>query len=155
MGVTRCGNLFGAGDLNFNRLIPGTIRSALLGERPVIRSDGTFIRDYFYVKDAVEAYLQFAERIPGPGFSGEAFNFGTETPLSVVEVVQRVLTVMKKTDLSPVILNEATHEIPKQYLDCSRARQRMAWRATHTFDEGLQATVAWYRDWLAARRPAR
>jgi len=155
VGVTRCGNLFGGGDLNFNRLIPGTIRSALLGERPVIRSDGTFIRDYFYVKDAVEAYLRFADRIPGPGFSGQAFNFGTETPLSVVEVVQRVLTVMRKTDLVPTILNEATHEIPKQYLDCSRARQRMAWRPTHTFDEGLQATVAWYRDWLEARRPTR
>jgi len=154
VGVTRCGNLFGAGDLNFNRLIPGTIRSALLGERPVIRSDGTFVRDYFYVKDAVEAYLQFAERIPGPGFSGQAFNFGTETPLSVVEVVQRILTVMQKTDLVPTILNEASHEIPRQYLDCTRARDRMSWRPTHSFEEGLQATVAWYTDWLAARRKA-
>ena len=146
VGVTRCGNLFGAGDLNFNRLIPGTIRSALLGERPIIRSDGTFVRDYFYVKDAVEAYLQLAERLPGQGFSGEAFNFGTETPLSVVEVVRRVLATMGQTELVPTILNEASHEIPNQYLDCAKARERMAWRPRHTFEEGLQATVAWYRE---------
>ena len=155
LAVTRCGNLFGAGDLNFNRLIPGTIRSTLLGEHPVIRSDGTFVRDYFYVKDAVEAYLQLAERVPGPNFSGEAFNFGTETPLSVVEVVQRVLATMGRTDLTPTILNEASHEIPKQYLDCSKARERMDWRPRHSFEEGLQATVAWYRDWLTARQPTR
>ena len=155
VAVTRCGNLFGAGDLNFNRLIPGTIRSTLLGERPIIRSDGTFVRDYFYVKDAVEAYLQLAERIPGPGFSGEAFNFGTETPLSVVEVVKRVLAIMDGADLEPTILNEASHEIPKQYLDCSKARARMAWRPRHSFEEGLAATVEWYRDWLTARQPRR
>ncbi|MEP6999828.1 MAG: NAD-dependent epimerase/dehydratase family protein, partial [bacterium] len=94
IAVTRCGNLFGAGDLNFNRLIPGTIRSALLGERPIIRSDGTFVRDYFYVRDAVAAYLLLAERMPGDGITGEAFNFGTETPLTVLEVADRVLAAM-------------------------------------------------------------
>lgn len=151
VAVTRCGNLFGAGDLNFNRIVPGTIRSALQGEPPIIRSDGTFVRDYFYVRDAVEAYLALAERVPGEGFSGEAFNFGTETPLSVTQVVDAVLKVMKRTDLKPVIRNEATHEIPKQYLDCTRARTRMGWRPRFTFEDALRETVAWYSDWLAAR----
>ncbi len=149
VAVTRCGNLYGAGDLNFNRLIPGTIRSALAQERPLIRSDGTFVRDYFYVKDAVAAYLDLAERMPGEGVSGEAFNFGTETPLSVVEVVKRVLAVMGESALEPRILNEATHEIPKQYLDCAKARRVLGWRPRFTFDVALRETVAWYREWLA------
>jgi CDP-glucose 4,6-dehydratase len=149
VAVTRCGNLFGGGDLNFNRLIPGTIRSALLGEAPVIRSDGTFVRDYFYVRDAVEAYLQLAERLPDERFVGQAFNFGTETPMSVVELVERILAVMGMEELQPRILNEASHEIPKQYLDCAKARRMMGWRPSYSLEEGLTATVAWYREWLA------
>ena len=149
VAVTRCGNLFGAGDLNFNRLIPGTIRSALNDERPIVRSDGTFVRDYFYVKDAVDAYLQLAERVPGDGFTGEAFNFGTETPLSVLEVVDRILRVMGKTNLTPQVLNEATHEIPKQYLDCAKARSRMKWKPRYTFEDGLKETIEWYRQMVA------
>ena len=155
IAVTRCGNLFGAGDLNFNRLIPGTIRSALLGERPLVRSDGTFVRDYFYVRDAVDAYLLLAERMPGDGITGEAFNFGTETPLTVLDVVDRVLAVMDKRALEPVILGEATHEIPKQFLDCAKARARMNWGPTRSFDEGLRETVTWYRQWLEDRRVVR
>jgi CDP-glucose 4,6-dehydratase len=152
IAVTRCGNLFGAGDLNFNRLIPGTIRSILQDERPVIRSDGTFVRDYFYVRDAVDAYLQLAERLPGDGFSGEAFNFGTETPLSVIEVAERLLQVMDATHLTLDIRGEASHEIPRQYLDCTKARTRMDWRPRYSFDDGLGETIAWYREWLAARQ---
>jgi CDP-glucose 4,6-dehydratase len=149
VAVTRCGNLFGGGDLNFNRLIPGTIRSALLDEAPVIRSDGTFIRDYFYVRDAVDAYLQLAERLPDEQFVGQAFNFGTETPMSVVELVDRILALMGKSELRPRILNQATHEIPKQYLDCSKARRLMDWRPSFTMDEGLTEAIEWYRDRLS------
>jgi CDP-glucose 4,6-dehydratase len=153
VAVTRCGNLFGPGDLNFNRLIPGTIRSALLDEPPIIRSDGTFIRDYFYVRDAVDAYLSLAERVPGPGVTGEAFNFGTETPMSVVEVVGAILGLMKKP-LQPKILNEASHEIPAQYLDCAKAKRTLGWRAPRTLEEGLGETIEWYRRWLESSRPA-
>ena len=149
VAVTRCGNLFGGGDLNFNRLIPGTIRSALLDEQPIIRSDGTFIRDYFYVRDAVDAYLQLAERLPDEQFVGEAFNFGTETPMSVLELVERILGLMGKSHLEPRILNEASHEIPKQYLDCAKARRMMGWRPSYTMDEGLIEAIEWYRDRLA------
>lgn len=148
VAVTRCGNLFGGGDLNFNRLIPGTIRSALFDEAPIIRSDGTFIRDYFYVRDAVDAYLQLAERMPAETFVGQAFNFGTETPMSVVELVDRILKLMDKTDLTPKILNQASHEIPKQYLDCSKARRMMGWQPSFTMDEGLLEAIEWYRERL-------
>lgn len=153
VSVTRCGNLYGGGDLNFNRLIPGTIRSALRGESPVIRSDGSFVRDYFYVRDAVDAYVQLAERMPADGFTGEAFNFGTETPLSVLEMAQKVLDVMGTPDLPLTILNQATNEISRQYLDCAKARGRMQWRPAHTMEESLRATVAWYAD-DAARQAA-
>lgn len=148
LAVTRCGNLFGGGDLNFTRLIPGTIRSVLRGERPVIRSDGTFIRDYVYVRDAVAAYLQLAEALPGAGVTGEAFNFGPQEPLSVLEVVDRILAAMGRTDLAPVILNEAAHEIPRQFLDGAKARERLGWAPGYSLDQGLAETIAWYREHL-------
>ena len=148
VAVTRCGNLYGGGDLNFNRLIPGTIRSALRGESPIIRSDGTFVRDYFYVRDAVDAYMALAERLPEPGLTGEAFNFGTETPLSVLETVDVLLGLMGRGDLEPTVLNEATREIREQYLDCAKARRILGWQPRHTLDEGLRETIAWYEQWL-------
>jgi CDP-glucose 4,6-dehydratase len=142
VAITRCGNLFGGGDLNFNRLIPGTIRSILHDEAPIIRSDGTFIRDYFYVRDAVEAYLLLAERLPE--FAGQALNFGNETPLSVLEVVQQILEAMDAGSLRPLILNEASHEIPRQYLGCSKARQLLEWRPRFGMEQGLRETIEWY-----------
>lgn len=153
VSVTRCGNLFGAGDLNFNRLIPGTIRSALRDEAPVIRSDGKFVRDYFYVADAVDAYLRLAEKMPDEAFTGEDFNFGTETPLSVIELVDRILKVMGKAHLEPEILNQASHEIREQYLDCTKARRMLDWRPERTFEAGLEETINWYRNWLETKSP--
>ncbi|MGH9673843.1 MAG: GDP-mannose 4,6-dehydratase [Bryobacteraceae bacterium] len=152
VAITRCGNLYGGGDLNFNRLIPGTIRSVLRGEPPIIRSDGTFVRDYFYVRDAVNAYLRLAEQMPADGIAGEAFNFGTEEPLTVLDLVHRLLEAMDRRDLQPVIRNEATHEIPRQYLDCTKARTRLNWRPSHTMDSGLRETVDWYRAHHSAQR---
>ncbi|MGH7321708.1 MAG: GDP-mannose 4,6-dehydratase [Candidatus Rokuibacteriota bacterium] len=150
VAITRCGNLFGGGDLNFNRLIPGTIRSVLRGEAPVIRSDGTFVRDYFYVKDAVDAYLRLAEQLPEARFVGEAFNFGSETPMSVADIVALILRLVGKTSLAPRILSEASQEIPRQYLDCSKARQMLQWRAKYTLEEGLRETIAWYAQHLGS-----
>jgi CDP-glucose 4,6-dehydratase len=148
IAVTRCGNLFGPGDLNFNRLIPGTIKSAFNDESPVIRSDGLFIRDYFYVEDAVNAYLTLAEHLLDDGVVGQDFNFGTETPLSVVELVNRILKSMDKNELVPEILNQASHEIREQYLDCSKAKTLLNWQSTHTFDEGIKDTISWYTGFL-------
>jgi len=149
VAITRCGNLFGGGDLNFNRLIPGTIRSALLGENPVIRSDGKFVRDYFYVRDAVEAYLNLAERLPEAPFVGQAFNFGNEQPLSVIQIVEAILNLMGRDNLVPEILNEATHEIRRQYLDCSKARGMLHWSPKYSLEEGLRETITWYTQYLS------
>jgi CDP-glucose 4,6-dehydratase len=154
VAVTRCGNLWGPGDLNFNRLIPGTIRSALLGESPIIRSDGTYRRDYFYVRDAVSAYLTLAEQMVDGRFAGEAFNFGNEQPVTVLEAVGIILKAMGRTDLRPTILNEAVSEIPDQYLDCGKARGVLGWAPTFTFETGLAETVPWYRDLMRASTSA-
>jgi CDP-glucose 4,6-dehydratase len=149
VAITRCGNLFGGGDLNFNRLVPGTIRSALLGEAPLIRSDGQFIRDYFYVRDAVEAYLLLAERL-ADGFAGEAFNFGNETPILVLDLVRQILCLMGANSLEPVILNQASNEIPRQYLDCSKARRLLDWKPAFSLDEALRETIGWYSEYYSA-----
>ena len=146
--VTRCGNLWGPGDLNFSRLIPGTIRSALLNEAPIVRSDGTYRRDYFYVGDGVGAYLTLAEQMRERNLSGEAFNFGNEQPFTVLEVVQRILAHMGRTDLEPVILNQASEEIPNQYLDCAKARRLLDWSPRFSFEDGLDATIPWYQERL-------
>lgn len=152
VAITRCGNLFGGGDLNFNRLIPGTIRSALHEKAPIIRSDGTFVRDYFYVRDAVRAYLGLAERLPDERFIGQAFNFSSEMPLTVLDVVTLILRLMGKTSLSPRVLNEASNEIPRQYLDCSKARRMLDWKPTYSLSDGLRETVQWYRAWLQEKQ---
>jgi CDP-glucose 4,6-dehydratase len=150
--VTRCGNLYGGGDLNFNRLIPGTIRAALEGTRPVLRSDGTPRRDYLYVEDAVDAYVATAERAHEPGVRGEAFNYSTETPMDALQVTRGVLEACGRTDLEPDIQGTATHEIQDQYLAADKARERLGWRARVDFARGLEPTVAWYERYLAARR---
>jgi len=148
LAITRCGNLFGGGDLNFNRLIPGTILSALQGQHPIIRSDGKYIRDYIYVRDAVNAYLLLAEQLPGERYVGHAFNFGPERPLSVIDMVNLILDLMGARDLTPVILNQASHEIREQYLDCTKARDMLGWSPQFTVEEGLQETIAWYTAYL-------
>ena len=146
--VTRCGNLFGGGDLNFNRLVPGTIRSALRGEPPVIRSVGKFVRDYFYVADAVAAYLHLAEHMPDDACVGQAFNFGNEEPLSVLEIVDLILERADRSDLRPVVLDEVTSEIREQYLDCTKARSLLGWEPLYTLEDGLRQTIEWYAGWL-------
>ncbi|HXX94104.1 MAG TPA: NAD-dependent epimerase/dehydratase family protein, partial [Planctomycetota bacterium] len=122
VAIVRCGNLYGGGDLNFNRIIPGTIRSVLAGEPPVIRSDGTPLRDYLYIQDAVSAYLAL-----GGSEETGAFNFGTETPTSVLDLVRQILIQMK-SKLRPDVKNEATHEIARQWLSCRKAREVLGWK---------------------------
>lgn len=149
VAVTRCGNLFGGGDLNFNRLVPGTIRSALRGEAPVIRSDGQRLRDYLYVEDAVLAYLQLAEAMATDAeLHGEAFNFSYEAPLTVNGLVDRILAFMGCQGLTPKILNGSTNEIPDQYLSAEKARVRLGWKPSYSLEEGLRRTIEWYRKFL-------
>ncbi|AEB62295.1 putative CDP-sugar-dehydratase/epimerase [Bacillus amyloliquefaciens XH7] len=142
--ITRCGNLYGGGDLNFNRIIPQTIQLVLNGEAPEIRSDGTFIRDYFYIEDAVEAYLLLAEKMEELNLAGEAFNFSNEIQLTVLELVEKILKAMD-SDLKPKVLNQGSHEIKHQYLSAEKARKLLNWTPAHAIDEGLEKTIEWYK----------
>jgi CDP-glucose 4,6-dehydratase len=151
VAITRCGNFYGGGDLNWNRLVPGTIRAALRGERPVVRSDGQFVRDYFYVEDAAAAYMLLAERLAErPELAGRAFNFSTETQVTVLELVGRILSQMAST-LEPEVRNEAVNEIRRQYLSARRAREVLGWRPLFSLDEGLARTIEWYREFFAGQ----
>jgi CDP-glucose 4,6-dehydratase len=147
IAITRCANLYGGGDLNWNRIVPGTIRSALQGERPLIRSDGTLLRDYLYVKDAVRAYLALAEALDRPEVQGEAFNCGTDHPLTVLEVVKLILELVPG-DLEPVVLGREVQEIHDQYLDSTKIRERIGWQPRWGREEAMAETVAWYADFL-------
>jgi CDP-glucose 4,6-dehydratase len=143
--VTRCGNFYGGGDLNWNRIVPGTIRSVIRGERPVIRSDGQFTRDYLYVEDGARAYVLLAERLAAqPELRGEVFNFSYEQRMTVMDLVKKILAVMG-SNLDPDVRNEASNEIRDQYLDAAKARASLGWSPAFTLDDSLRATVDWYK----------
>lgn len=149
--IARCGNLFGGGDLNFSRTIPGVIKATLDGEPFVIRSDGKFVRDFLYVKDAAESYLTLGERLAeDASVSGEAFNFSIGERLTVLDIVNMTLRMMGRTDLTPVIQNIASSEIREQYLDASKARTMLGWEPKYAMEQAIEETVAWYREHFAA-----
>ncbi len=149
VAITRCGNFYGGGDLNWNRIIPGTIRSVLREQRPIIRSDGEYIRDYFYVEDGAAAYMLLAEQLAArPELKGQAFNFSNEIQVTVRQIVDQILSLMD-SPLKPDIRNEASNEIRHQYLSATKARHMLGWSPLFTLDKALAATVAWYREFFA------
>jgi CDP-glucose 4,6-dehydratase len=146
--ITRCGNFYGGGDLNFSRIVPGTIRSVLRGNAPVIRSDGQFVRDYFYVEDGAIAYMTLAEKLAeNRALAGEAFNFSNEYEITVSDLVKQILAAMK-SNLQPEIRNEAANEIRKQVLSAQKARKLLSWSPTFDLAGGLERTVEWYRTYF-------
>jgi CDP-glucose 4,6-dehydratase len=148
VAITRCGNFYGGGDLNWNRVVPGTIRSIIRGERPVVRSDGNFVRDYFYIEDGAAAYMLLAERLASyAGLRGQAFNFSNESQVSVLDMVELILRKMKSS-LRPEVLNQASNEIRHQFLSAERARTMLNWQPQFTLESGLDRTLAWYREFL-------
>lgn len=148
VAITRCGNFYGGGDLNWNRIIPGTIRSILRGQNPIIRSDGKYIRDYFYVEDGAAAYMLLAEKLKEyPELKGEAFNFSNEIQVTVSEMVESILKLMN-SNLEPEIHNEVQNEIRHQYLSAEKARRVLHWHPLFSLDEGLRKTIEWYRKYF-------
>jgi CDP-glucose 4,6-dehydratase len=146
--ITRCGNFYGGGDLNWNRIVPGTIRSILNNERPIIRSDGKFIRDYLYVEDGAAAYMLLAEKLANnPSLNGQAFNISNQEPVTVIEIVEKILKIMNSS-LRPEIRNEANNEIREQYLDASKVREMLNWTSLYSLENGLGKTVKWYEDFF-------
>jgi CDP-glucose 4,6-dehydratase len=146
--VARFGNVYGGGDLNWSRIVPETVRALLEGRRPVIRSDGTFIRDYVYVKDVARAYLRMAERMDDPGVRGHAFNFSGEKPTSVLELVDVIRKLLGREDLTPDVRNTARGEIKDQHLSAAKARERLGWTPDYGLEAGLRETIDWYRAYL-------
>lgn len=157
VAITRCGNFFGPGDLNYNRIVPGTIRDILQGEGPLIRSNGHYIRDYIYAPDGAYAYIALAEamtqdpKTQATRFTGEAFNFSYGLRLSVLDLVKKIQQLMGREDLQPRILNEATHEIPVQSLNSDKAKKLLGWKPRFGFDEGLKITISWYQHILQSQ----
>lgn len=145
--VTRCGNFYGGGDLNFNRIVPGTIRSVLESTPVIVRSDGSYVRDYLYIEDAVDAYLLLAEKMDEQVIQGEAFNFSCENPITVLELVARIMQLMGSSE-QPRVLNQATNEIPEQYLSARKAARFLGWRPQCVMEEGLRRTIAWYERFI-------
>ncbi len=148
VAITRCGNFYGGGDLNWNRIIPGTIRSILRGQAPIIRSDGEYIRDYFYVEDGAAAYMLLAEQLAARlELKGQAFNFSNEIQVTVREIVENVIKLMG-SNLKPEILNEANNEIRHQYLSAEKARSVLNWKPLFNLDQGLAMTIDWYKNFF-------
>jgi len=143
--VARCGNIYGGGDLNWSRIVPGTIRSALNDEKPVLRSDGRCTRDYIFVLDAVNAYLLLASKTSADGICGDAFNFSPERQVSVLEITNMLLELMDRRDLEPIILNQAPAEIQDQYLDSTKAKRLLNWKPQYQLEQGLVETINWYK----------
>ena len=151
--ITRCGNFFGGGDLNFNRIVPGTIRSVIKNESPIIRSDGTFIRDYIYVKGAVLFYLYLAQSMEDTKIHGQAFNCSNEIHMSVLEITHKILQLMDRKDLEPNILGEVKGETPLQYLSAAKAKKWLKWSPEYTIDEDLSETIDWYENYFRKKKP--
>jgi CDP-glucose 4,6-dehydratase len=150
--IARCGNIYGGGDLNWNRIVPGTFRSLLRGEQPVLRSDGTYIRDYLHVDDIVSAYLALGEQTDKPDFAGQGFNFSDESPLTVMQIYKAICAAAGKPDTAPIILNAASSEIKDQYLDSTKAHDVLGWRASITLEEGLKKSFDWYRSFFVGAK---
>lgn len=144
VSISRCGNFFGGGDLNFSRLVPGTIRSLYFGKNPAIRSDGSYIRDYIYVEDAVSSYETLTEKTELNNFHGEAFNFSNEVQLTVLQMVEKIIDRMGKKELKPVIKKEVKGEIRNQHLSARKAREVLGWKSEWEIDNGLDETIKWY-----------
>ena len=144
VSISRCGNFFGGGDLNWSRIVPGTLKSAYSNERPIIRSDGSYIRDYIYVKDAASAYMALGEKTGEKKFRGEAFNFSNGQQLTVLELVRKILVAAGKSSLKPDVKNEPLYEIRKQHLDASKAGKVLGWKSGWGIEKGLKETAEWY-----------
>jgi CDP-glucose 4,6-dehydratase len=145
VAVTRCGNVYGGGDLNWNRIVPGTIRSLFRKQRPVIRSDGSPLRDYLYVEDVVNAYILLADNLHHDDVREQAFNFGLDDPKTVLEICKATIAASDWPDVEPIVMGQVSNEIERQYLSSEKARMVLGWQPRYTLEEGLKRTIAWYK----------
>jgi CDP-glucose 4,6-dehydratase len=151
IAITRCCNIYGGGDLNFSRIIPGTIRSIISNQDPVLRSDGTPVRDFIYVKDAASAYVTLAENMEKKGVKGEAFNFGSNAPINMLDLVKSIIKASGRKNLKPDVQGKKKPdaEIDEQYLSSEKANLVLGWKPKFGLDAGLKETIRWYEDYLS------
>jgi CDP-glucose 4,6-dehydratase len=154
VAIVRCANIYGGGDLNWSRIVPGTLRSLIRGEQPVLRSDGSPLRDYLYVEDAVDGYLTLGEQLHATA-PGEAFNFSGESPMNVLDTYREICEAFGRPDVEPKILASRNGELESQYLSAEKARTRLGWSAIHDLADGLEKTVRWYQEYFSAGAPRR
>ena len=147
--IARCGNIYGGGDLNWSRIIPGTIRDLLADKQPVLRSDGTFVRDYVHVDDVVAGYLRLAEVTQNKDINGEAYNFSRDEPLSVMDLYKHICQATLGKYVEPKVLNTAKSEIKDQHLNSAKAKKSLGWSSQVCLESGLAGTVEWYKEYLA------
>jgi CDP-glucose 4,6-dehydratase len=150
VSIARCGNIYGPGDTNWSRIVPGTFHSLLTKQTPVLRSDGTFLRDYIFVKDVVDAYLVLALKQADLA-PGEAFNFSHDRAYSVLEIYSEICQVVLQKYLEPMVLNSVTHEIHDQHLTSSKAKEKLGWEAKYSLESGLKESLPWYRELIARK----
>lgn len=151
VSITRCCNIYGGGDLNFSRIIPGTIKSVIFNQNPVIRSDGTPVRDFIYVEDAANSYVVLAENMGKKDFDGEAFNFGSNAPINMLNLVKKIIKVSGRTDLKPDVqgTKKPDAEIDEQYLSSEKARKVLDWKPRFKLEDGLKKTIEWYEEYFS------
>lgn len=149
VAILRCGNVYGGGDLNWSRIVPGTIRSLKMGDAPIIRSDGAYVRDYIYVEDVAQAYVCVAEQLERENIRGEAFNVSNESPVTVREIVESIQGLMDGKHLAPVVLDQAQGEIRDQHLSAAKAKKTLGWKSRFDLQSGLAETIKWYHDFFA------
>jgi CDP-glucose 4,6-dehydratase len=152
VSIARCGNIYGGGDLNWSRIVPGTLEDLYLGRQTVIRSDGTFTRDYVHVLDVVDAYLHLAQATEKLELKGEAFNFSRDEPLSVLELYAEICSVAAGKYIEPVIASTAVSEIKDQHLNSDKAKKILGWKSKISLEEGLRLTNDWYLEYFKENR---
>ncbi|MBI2573087.1 SDR family NAD(P)-dependent oxidoreductase [Candidatus Woesearchaeota archaeon] len=148
--VTRKANIYGGADINFGRIVPDTFKSIITGQELIIRSDGTPQRDYMYVEDAADAYITLAENMHRPEIVGQAFNFSSEKPVSVLELVNTIVKVAGK-QVQPKVLGQAKGEIDVQYLSRAKAEKLLGWKPRHSLEQGLSKTLEWYKGYFGKK----
>ena len=145
VGIIRSGNIFGPGDLNLDRLVPGIIVNSINNKKTIIRSSGKLIRDYIYVKDVSRAYVLLMNKMLKSSEKLHIYNIGSKFNLSSIVLIKKILKLLNKIYLNPIIKNNSTIEIQKQKLDYSKARKQLGWYPQTNLNKGLLETVKWYK----------
>jgi len=146
VAIVRCGNLFGPGDFNKNRIIPETILSTMKNQRLKIRSSGKLIRDYLFVDDAVKAYFMIMNKLKNKNSNTLIYNVGSKDNLSVIKLVNMILALMNRRDLKPIILNKSKKELKFQKLNDNKIRKELGWKQSITINKALNKTINWYKE---------